>query len=653
MYEEFSMSQGTIGRFAVVKLWPEIKTAEDECIARLKIAAEALGIECIEIHADGSFLTSPEVKVSKRNVDFVIHLHYDTPKRYDAFSFVALWNPLKFYHEWGYERCSRNLTSHDDFISCSSDAADDHVARMIRGTGTHLPAGFHLYHSTADVMHPPSLGDGKLFYAGINWEAINGGKSRHQEVLKRLDKTGLLRIFGPTIFSGVRVWAGYDSYVREVPFDGVSMIDEISKAGVALVLSSQAHKESGLMSNRLFESVAAGALVICDENPFGRRFFGDSLLYIDSRSPVEQIHAEIVRHLDWARQHPELAIAMIERAQQVFRDKFTLIRNLRDLYSGLAGRKQLLLDLQNPPEAVRPRIQLNLLMPEYSEAVLHAHLQSIAVQEYQDFSPLLVVDTSTTKEALLEIEIALATSPVQVQLVAVDFFRYGIHPEMKVRRRLGEIIQELLSSAEGFDAFMLVAPNELLFSNHLAVLAGALQRDPTVHCAATAAVLLDRESPVHTVHEVLDFGHFNHLGPCGYARFIFRMSAIPQDIGVALPYLDGRPLAVLVGANAIAQQLPASVSINIQSAFPSGPWDEAAENEVIRDFSPRAFTIAAGLRELPLSPVMPPVAPAAPVKLTLSRLLSRRWIGAQIHAVRKQGLSARVLVLKRKLGWAS
>ena len=63
------------------------------------------------MHADGSLLDAPTVRVSLENVDFVLHLHYDTPKLYDAFSFVALWNPLRFYHEWGYERTSRNLHS--------------------------------------------------------------------------------------------------------------------------------------------------------------------------------------------------------------------------------------------------------------------------------------------------------------------------------------------------------------------------------------------------------------------------------------------------------------------------------------------------------------------------------------------------------------
>lgn len=653
MAGDFQLPAGVVGRFAVVKLWPEIKTAEDECIARLKIAAKAMRVECIEIHADGSLIDSPSVKVSKHTVDFVIHLHYDTPKRYDAFSFVALWNPLRFYHEWGYARCSRNLTTHDDFISCSSDAADDHVARMVRHAATHLPPYFRLYHSTAGVIHPPGLGDGKLFYAGINWEAITGGKSRHGEVLKRLDKSGLLRIYGPQIFQGVRVWAGYDSYVREVPFDGISMIDEIAKAGIALVLSSQPHKESSLMSNRLFESIAAGALVICDENPFAKRFFGDCLLYIDIRSPVEVMLADVTRHLEWATTHRAQALAMIAKSQAIFKEHFTLTRNLHDLYAGLAARKQVLRDRQNPPAAPALHVRMHLLMPVFSEAVLQAHIESVRVQEYREFAAVLVIDAVGAARDRKRIAAVVAASGLSIGIVEIAFQTKGLHAGVTARRRLGEVLHELLVAAIGADGFMVVAPNETLFSNHVAALAGALQRDPMLDCAATAALLKDGDAPMHSVHELIDFGHVNRLGPPGYGRFLFRMAAIPSDIHIALPYLDGRPLAVLAGGNRIGQQLTASVTIDLLNEFPERTWDEAAENEVIRDFSPDAFRLATGFGPRPMAHHMAP-GTGEPPRMTagqfVRRLLNRRWVGLQVQAIRKHGLSNRLQVFKRKFG---
>ncbi|MCK9987700.1 MAG: hypothetical protein AzoDbin1_04172 [Azoarcus sp.] len=651
------MPPGAVGRFAVVKLWPEIKTAEDECIARLKLAAAALGVECIEVLADGTVLSGGGGRVSRSNVDFVIHLHYDTPKLYDAFSFVALWNPLKFYHEWGYQRCSRNLTTHDDFLSCSSQAADDHVARMVRSAGTHLAPHFRLYHSTPDIVHEPSLGEGKLFYAGINWEAINGGKSRHQEVLKRLDGTGLLRIYGPRVFQGVKVWDGYQSYVREVPFDGVSMLDEISRAGIALVLSSAAHKESGLMSNRLFESVAAGVLVICDENPFARRFFGDSLLYIDSRASAEQIVADVTRHVEWARRYPEQVLAMIARAQAIFRERFTLIGNLRTLYDGFAERKAALAARASADGQARVRVKLFMLMPEYSESQLREHIDSVRVQDYGALEPVLVVDQRATELFAGDIaaQAALSSGPLAVR--GVTFTETESGSGIGRRRRLGEVILELIRDLDT-EAFAFVAPNERLFSNHVSTLVAALQRNPATACAATAAILKNGTAPIHHVHELIDFGHVDRAGPPGYGRFLFRTAAVREDAALALPYLDGRPLAVLVADNDVEQQLAATIVIDVAQEFPPRTWDEAAENEVIRDYAPEAFRHRCGFGPRPVpyaarvgdEPAQQPAAlPVTRLSQLFRRSLNPRWLAMQWRLIRSSGLKSRLQLLKARL----
>lgn len=657
MSEEYVLPPGMVGRFAVVKLWPEIKTAEDECIARLKLAASALGVECIEVLADGTVLSGGGGRVSHSNVDFVIHLHYDTPKLYDAFSFVALWNPLKFYHEWGYQRCSRNLTTHDDFLSCSSQAADDHVARMIRSAGTHLAPHFRLYHSTPDVVHEPTLGEGKLFYAGINWEAINGGKSRHQEVLKRLDSTGLLRIYGPQVFQGVKVWDGYQSYVREVPFDGVSMLDEIARAGIALVLSSAAHKESGLMSNRLFESVAAGALVICDENPFARRFFGDSLLYVDSRASAEQILADVTRHLEWARSHPEQALEMIARAQSIFRERFTLIGNLRTLYDGFAERKAALAARAGANNEPAARVKLFMLMPQYSESQLRDHIDSLRVQDYGALEPVLVIDQRAAELFADDIAAQTMLSPLPLAVRGVAFTEIELGSGIVRRRRLGEVMLELICDLDA-EAFAFVAPNERLLSNHVSTLAAALSRNPAAACAATAAIVKNGAAPIHHVHELIDFGHVDRLGPPGYGRFLFRTSAVREDIALALPYLDGRPLAVLVADNIVEQQLAATIVIDVEQEFPSRTWDESAENEVIRDYAPEAFRhrCGFGLRPLPaaarVGDVPAPQPAAVPVTSLLQlfrRSLNPRWLATQWRIIRRSGLRSRLQLLKVRL----
>ena len=652
MVQDFVLPVGLIGRFGVVKLWPEIKTAEDECIARLKIAAATLGLECIVIHEDGRLLEAPSTFISKKDVDFVLHLHYNTPKLYDAFSFVALWNPIQFYHEWGYSRCSRNLLTHDDFVSCSSPAADDHVGRLVRRASTHMPPLFNLYHSLADIVFTPSLGDHKLFYAGINWEAVSGAKSRHQDVLKRLDKIGTLRIYGPKVFQGVKVWSGYNSYVREIPFDGVSMIGEIAKAGIALVLSSQAHKQSELMSNRLFESVAAGALVICDENNFANKFFGDSLLYIDTRCSIEKIFDEISKHLVWAETNVDEALKMVAKAQDIFRQRFTLKKNLTDLYLGLPERKRQLLNKQSPEGTTRIFIRLNLLMPEYSETLLNRHIASVAAQEYKEFTPVLIIDITAASEKRSEIDAALARSPLRFEVLEVDFFTYGLYREVKVRRKVGEVITEILRRTSQSDAVVFVAPNEEIFSNHLQVLAGSLARNPDRNCAATSVISKNGSQPIHGIHEKIDFRQFNTAAPIGYARFIFRVSALPKDLELALPYLDRKAMAVLVGEGVICQEIPSTVIIHVESEFPSGPWDEGQENELLSSYSPAVFTVSTGYEIIvpPLSLSTTPAAKAVGVLLLIKQLLNRRWVVAQLQAVRKHGVAARLRVLEKKLG---
>lgn len=646
MQQDFHLPKGLIGRFAIVKLWPAIKTAEDECIARLKIAATSLGIDCIEIHADGRLLDSPHKTVTNADVDFVLHLHYDTPKLYDAFSFVALWNPVHFYHEWGYARTSRNLLTHDDFVSCSSPAADDHVSRLTRNAATHLPPIFNLYHSIADIAHSPSLGDHKLFYAGINWDALRGGVSRHQELLQRLDKTGHLRIYGPTLFQGVQVWKGYNSYVREIPFDGVSMLDEIAKSGIALVLSSQAHKDSELMSNRLFESVAAGALVICDENNFAKKFFGDSLLYIDSRCTVEEIFSAIEAHLAWERNNPEKALAMIERAQAIFKEKFSLKKSLIDLYQGFPARKLELLKRQFPDGSKKIKVCLYLLMPEYSEAVLSAHIANAVAQDYENFSTVLVVDKVAASNYRSTMENTLDSLSISINLLEIDFYTYGVSPEIRARRKMGEVIAVALEAAAKLDAVVFVAPNERILSNHISVLASSLVRNPEVGCAATAAILKSSDQPVHGVHERIDFREFSRQTPIGFARFIFRIAALPNDLNLALPYLDRKVLAVLLSDN-VVQEIPSTVIIDVTEEFPSGPWDEGQENNLIASYSPNAFSVSTG-KEI-IVPILASFPPAPGMSHNTIKRFSWNWVAIQINALRRDGLVARINQLKTKL----
>lgn len=645
-------------RFAVVKLWPGVNAAEDECIARIKLAANKIGVECVPVDAQGRLLSAPCLSVDRTNVDFVLHLHFDTPKMYDAHSIVALWNPTRFYHVWGYHRTTRNLLTHDDFVSCGSSFADDHVFRIIRNYHSHLPPEMRLYHSTPAVQHQPSLGDTKLFYIGINWEAINGGVSRHQEVLRALDKSGDLRIYGPEIFQGTKVWDGYQSYVGSLPFDGTSVVDEIARSGVALVFSSADHKASEIMSNRLFEAVSAGAVVICDENKWARRNFGDCLLYVDFSHGAETVVSQVLSHLRWIRENPSRALEMASAAQKKFTSGYSLISSLSSIYSELPDRMARLRS-HRLPAGESSSVCCFLLMPQIDMEVLRSHLASARRQTYKNVSYFIVVRVGV---AAFESDVLRREAGSLATVIEAEFFDSfsqgftgvdGLH--------LGRAMVSLLREARAFDLTTFVAPNERLYSNHIEALVGALQHNPLVVCACTAALIFGEHGHPNAVSELVDFGHVDCANPPGMGRFMFRTSLIPSDVHLALRYLRGRPLAPLVGGREMLQLLNATVEIRNAIEFPPREWNDADENEIIRGYSPSALRIYYGLQpprvvvcETTISPDASAKSAVAvpPSSMTLTELIifagrHPRWFLGQFELIYREGLSRRLGVLRK------
>lgn len=595
-------------RFAVVRLWHElgIQNAETECVARLKDSARKLGIEVFEILPDGRYLEDPGRIIAHDDVDFVLHLHYETPKNYDAYSIVALWNPVRFYMEWNYQRTSRNLLSHDDFVSCGSGPADGMVIRRIRNSPFHLDEFPTLYHSLHENMRNPSLGEGKLFYAGINWDVLQGKGSRHGPLLQILDSTGHLKIYGPKIYLGVEVWKGFDSYQGEIPFDGFSMIEEISKAGVSLVFSSSAHKESELMSARLFESVAAGALVIADENAFVRRHFGDTVLYVDTRQDVQQVADRILSHLDWAKNNPAQALRKIQQAQQIFSSRFSHQVNLKKLYQELPTRKSAIRNKVNDPTSL-VRVAGYFLMPKYSEEILNRHIQSIQRQCDSLSTAYLCVEDSIEKEVDKKILKTLRTQSAKCTILKTSFFDSFGH-----RLRLGAVIQSLMNHSVQDDAFFFCAPNEELFHDHVEKLKACLNRDPSAKLAASA-VLHCVEGQSNCIHDLINHGHVDPVAPSGMARFLFRRSGIPKKLDHTLPFLDGRPLALFYDPERIITHPHPTVRIHVKEGeFPPRSWDESFENEILREFDSKVFTICLGYLGNPH--VGPPFCPPMEIK---------------------------------------
>lgn len=527
-------------KIAVVQLWPELKNAESEVTERIKNSAQLIGVETLVIDTRGICVETGK-KITNEDVDFAIHLHFYTPKSYDIFSFVALWNPLQFYHEWGYRQYSRNLLTHDDFLSCDSVSADDHVKRMLKLEGCHLSPQFKLYHSLSKPIHKPKIMQRKLFYVGINWEKLgNSGKSRHNGLLLDLDKTDKLAIYGPKKFQGVDVWEDFKSYVGEIPFDGVTIIDEIAKIGVGLVFSSDAHKDAGLMSNRLFETLAAGAVAICDENPFAEKYLGDSVLYVSSKS--ETLSQDVLKHLDWLNANPKEAKLLAEKSQKIFMEKFKMDISLQTIYKHLPSRKQKLEKGIHKKQKV-PLVGTVFIFTGDQQRDYDNFRQLSEKQDYSEHSIVCLYDKNTDLSNIKEQGNSKRNK--KITWVEIDDLR------QKAGSNLGMLFHKALDYVQNISPnptyINLMLSHEHIYHDHISTLVNLAIKNTDSHCVATTGIIIN-----HKINDlyyfVQDQAHLINLDvniPQGFSRYLFELSAFQTKTAHNLPYLNHRFISVI------------------------------------------------------------------------------------------------------------
>lgn len=577
-------------RFAAIKFWPGQKAAEDEVIERLKIAAKLLDLECLVVDSFARLIHPPHTQLTQDDVDFVISLHFEAPKQFDIFSFVTLWNPLQFYHEWGYRKFTRNLLTHDDFLSCDSISGDDHVMRPISNGPPRGRPLFRFYPTLSGPLLEPTLGDKKLFYVGMNWEKSSKQPGRHDGLLGLLDQCGDLRIYGPKVYGGVEIWKDFQSYVGSIPFDGVSVVRLINQAGISLVLSSRPHAQSEMMSSRIFESSAAGAVIICNENPFARRHFGDSLLYIDSTLPAQETYDQVRSHLAWIKSEPAKALELAKRSQSIFRENFRLDTCLERIYAGLSAR-QTQLARAYVPNRPEEKVCVVFLMPEFHSEILEQHIASYVAQKNVAIRGVVAMDARDAELFGPRVECRLSALQIPLEIAPIHFTERRLDDSVRGRRPLGEALFEVIRSHVEEEYVCVVAPQERLFSNHVCSLLRALQDFPEAGCA-WSDMLQARQSKDKGHADLCDDPDVSADDqPIGFGRFLFRMSAIEARIDTALPYLDALPMQLLLGTS---KNVPTRrCTLFAADGAVAGKSDQVVplelEREILIDLSPKVF----------------------------------------------------------------
>lgn len=147
---------------------------------------------------------------------------------------------------------------------------------------------------------------------------------RYKTLYRLLSQSGFVKFYGPKDTEGII----QNSYMGEIPFDGVSLIPMLQKHGITLILHSWHHRTKGIPSGRIFEAAAASTVIISDDNPFVRERFGDCVYYIDVTLPAEAIFEQIADHYNEIFRNPEKALENAWRAHQIFTEQFQMTDQL-------------------------------------------------------------------------------------------------------------------------------------------------------------------------------------------------------------------------------------------------------------------------------------------------------------------------------------
>lgn len=451
--------------------------AEVEVLRRLSIACDRLGFEPIEVvTSDDIIRCSPDCVLIQQEV---------SPKLTDFPTLGLNWSPTDFFTDDPWRR--KAVLSLDGHLCGSRQVAEwmddfctSHGKPAVIYDGLMLP-------STPDAGPArPMPSEPAIMYAGIHWDG-----SRHGRVFQGLYGRVPMRLYGPPA-----AWEGHDAYHGALPFDGVSVIEAIRDAGIALCLHKYAHRKANTPSCRLFEAAAAGALIITDDFEFPRYWFRNSVLYVDAELPAELIVQQIVSHVEWARLNPMAANNLAKRSNELFRQHLRLelmLQSLPEFVDKVRQRRSMVV-VKGPKEEPQPVVEYIVRIGSRPAETVAQALGSLATQTYREIAVLLV-----------------QFHPVPGLDTVVDEFR----SRFRWIRHIVVSNNGIRSTAwwAGLNAltadfFGVLDDDDTLFSNHVASLMDRIMASP--NCGLVySGVIKQEDEPGHYV----DAPHFS--GPAG------------------------------------------------------------------------------------------------------------------------------------------
>lgn len=360
-------------RIAVLNSWPNLEySAEREFIARLKLACRNLGWTCIEA------VTSEEV--ISAGADCVMVTHEYSPKLTGIPTIGLLWSPPDFYRNDPAR--IRTILSYDGYLA-GSDSVREYLGDLLFSTGKNSPISDWGFLPTAPEteFRPPNLGSPALFYSGVHWDG-----NRHGKLIKGLHARLPLAFYGDPA-----KWARFGAaYKGVIPFDGVSLLDRINRAGVALCLHRPEHLKHDVPSMRIFEAAAAGAVIITENSNFAKRNFGDAVLYVEQGASVAEQVAQISAHFEWVCSHPDAALALAARSHAICQEHFALEKLLAKLPDFLRQVRDATYYATPNHSDHGPKVEVIVRVGGRSLEFIERCLDSLAAQSHENLGLILV-----------------------------------------------------------------------------------------------------------------------------------------------------------------------------------------------------------------------------------------------------------------------
>jgi hypothetical protein len=355
---------------------PWANAAENQAFRSLEIAAARIGHEFV--HCANSS------EVDEQRPDFVLASASTQPKLNDIPHYGVIHEPRdRFLTNRAYYN---NFLSYDGYLTIS-DSLSGFIRNLTFAAGRQETPGF--YYNTcqrceevADLPRLIASRELRISYFGTNWD------KRREKLINVLSRHDRVRVYGPK-----HSWPDIEpgSYGGVLPFDGNSVQATYAENGIGLCLLADLHLRDDVISNRVFETASAGAIAICPEMAWLRRYFGESVYYVDQSLPHKYLVEQILRRREEIYANPAAAIEKARRAREIFENQFAaevLLANAVEYHERKSAKRKVTLEVARAE--YNPLISVIIRCGSRpAEAIMQA-VDSISRQTYGRFEIVFV-----------------------------------------------------------------------------------------------------------------------------------------------------------------------------------------------------------------------------------------------------------------------